>query len=40
MEEMRQTGLITDVDSDYQVGMPEVEGDPVTATRPPTSASP
>jgi HAE1 family hydrophobic/amphiphilic exporter-1 len=24
MEEMRQTGTITDVDSDYQVGMPEV----------------
>jgi multidrug efflux pump len=24
MEEMRQSGLITDVDSDYQVGMPEV----------------
>jgi multidrug efflux pump len=25
MEDMRQTGLITDVDSDYQVGMPEVK---------------
>jgi multidrug efflux pump len=24
MEEMRQSGLVTDVDSDYQVGMPEV----------------
>jgi len=25
MEDMRQTGLITDLDSDYQVGMPEVK---------------
>ncbi|HEY6551707.1 MAG TPA: efflux RND transporter permease subunit, partial [Vicinamibacteria bacterium] len=25
MEEMRQSGLMTDVDSDYQVGMPEVQ---------------
>ena len=25
MEKMRQSGLVTDVDSDYQVGMPEVQ---------------
>jgi hydrophobe/amphiphile efflux-1 (HAE1) family protein len=25
MEEMRQSGLVTDVDSDYRVGMPEVQ---------------
>ncbi len=25
MEQMRQSGLVTDVDSDYQVGMPEVQ---------------
>jgi hydrophobe/amphiphile efflux-1 (HAE1) family protein len=25
MEEMRQSGIVTDVDSDYQVGMPEVQ---------------
>jgi hydrophobe/amphiphile efflux-1 (HAE1) family protein len=25
MEEMRQSGVVTDVDSDYQVGMPEVQ---------------
>jgi multidrug efflux pump len=25
MDEVRQTGLVTDVDSDYQVGMPEVQ---------------
>ena len=25
MEKMRESGLVTDVDSDYQVGMPEVQ---------------
>jgi multidrug efflux pump len=28
VEEMRQSGLVTDVDTDYQVGMPEVQIEP------------
>jgi len=34
MDRMRATGLVTDFDTDYQVGMPDGEGRSATGRRP------